>query len=114
LKTTPLSIRKSSELIRVNLWLKIYRFKPKKRTRGKKMKTEKLLKWLSVPVSLGTFAALLWFERRRPLRDSVESTRANDRSDSSGISDSRRREPDSRHPIAQRARQNFDVISVIS
>ncbi len=37
------------------------------------MKAEKLLKWLSVPVSLGTFAALLWFERRRPLRDSVES-----------------------------------------
>jgi hypothetical protein len=37
------------------------------------MKTEKLLKWLSVPVSLGTFAALLWFENRRPLRDSVES-----------------------------------------
>lgn len=37
------------------------------------MKTEKLLKWLSVPVSLGTFAALLWFERRRPLRESVES-----------------------------------------
>ena len=37
------------------------------------MKTEKLLKWLSLPVSLGTFAALLWFERRRPLRDSVES-----------------------------------------
>ncbi len=37
------------------------------------MKAEKLLKWLSVPVSLGTFAALLWFERRRPLRESVES-----------------------------------------
>ncbi len=37
------------------------------------MKAEKLLKWLSVPVSLGTFAALVWFERRRPLRDSVES-----------------------------------------
>ncbi|MBA2620752.1 MAG: sterol desaturase family protein [Acidobacteria bacterium] len=37
------------------------------------MKAEKLFKWLSVPVSLGTFAALLWFENRRPLRRSVES-----------------------------------------
>jgi len=37
------------------------------------MKVEKLLKWLSVPVSLGTFAALLWLEKRRPLRRVIES-----------------------------------------
>lgn len=31
------------------------------------------LKLLSVPISLGTFAALVWFENRRPLRCGVES-----------------------------------------
>ncbi|MCA1625678.1 MAG: sterol desaturase family protein [Acidobacteria bacterium] len=33
----------------------------------------KFLKWLGVPLSLGTFAALVWLENRRPLRRSVES-----------------------------------------
>jgi len=37
------------------------------------MTTEKFLKLLSVPVSLGTFAALLWLETRCPLRREVES-----------------------------------------
>lgn len=31
------------------------------------------LKFISVPVVLGTFGTLLWLENRRPLRDSVES-----------------------------------------
>ncbi len=31
------------------------------------------LKYISVPIALGTFGVLVWFENRRPLRDSVES-----------------------------------------
>lgn len=37
------------------------------------MTAKKFFQFLSVPVSLGSFAALLWLETRRPLRDSVES-----------------------------------------
>ncbi len=37
------------------------------------MTAKKLLQFLSVPVSLGTFAALFWLENRRPLRRTVES-----------------------------------------
>lgn len=36
------------------------------------MKNKKLPFWLSAPLVLGTFAALLWLERRRPLRREVE------------------------------------------
>lgn len=36
------------------------------------MKNRKLPFWLSTPLVLGTFAALLWLERRRPLRREVE------------------------------------------
>lgn len=31
-----------------------------------------ILRIISIPVALGTFAALVWFEKRRPLRQSVE------------------------------------------
>lgn len=37
------------------------------------MVKNKILKWLGVPLGLGTFAALVWLENRRPLRRSVES-----------------------------------------
>jgi len=37
------------------------------------MKVKKLLNWLSIPISLATFGALLWLENRRPLRASIES-----------------------------------------
>ncbi len=37
------------------------------------MVKNKFLKLLGVPLALGTFAALVWLENRRPLRHSVES-----------------------------------------
>lgn len=37
------------------------------------MKSQKFPSWLSVPLILGAFGALLWLERRRPLRGEVES-----------------------------------------
>ncbi|MDQ2747626.1 MAG: sterol desaturase family protein [Acidobacteriota bacterium] len=40
---------------------------------------EKFLKIISIPVTLGTFGVLLWFENRRPLRRVVESKIERDR-----------------------------------
>jgi sterol desaturase/sphingolipid hydroxylase (fatty acid hydroxylase superfamily) len=37
------------------------------------MKKSKILKWASVPISLGAFVAFVWLENRRPLRRAVES-----------------------------------------
>jgi len=36
------------------------------------MKNQKITSWFSVPLILGAFGALLWLERRRPLRREVE------------------------------------------
>src|SRR5260370_37522215 len=36
------------------------------------MNNQKITSWFSVPLILGAFGALLWLERRRPLRREVE------------------------------------------